>query len=433
MRFSVTKLAQALVPPYEPTPTGNLTLSSMDRYPRGCRYLYDSIHVFGHGEEPAKVIREALSRALVPYYPIAGRLVDSDQGEPEVACTGDGVWFVEASASCNLGDVNHLERPLMIPKQLLLPCPSPETKERDAILLMQVTGFTCGGFALGIRFNHAFFDGTGVGQFLKAVAEMAKGLARPTVEPIWCREAIPNPPRLYNEPKLLITSPLELFVLDLSLDHVHQMKSKFTKETSRICTKFEVLTAKVWQSLVRAINLDPHVDVCLIFTTNVRHLMQQILPPEGGYYGNCMYRATVTATRGKITNASLVEIVSLIQEAKDELMSRFSKWLMGDPAADPFKEPLRYGSLWVTDWTRVGFSELDYGWGGPVHVVPLSDTEFVPLCFILKPPAAKQSVRLMTRCVAKEHLPSFLDHMNSISASTVLNQFEDEYFCPKSE
>lgn len=139
MGFSVTKLAQALVPPYEATPTGSLPLSSMDRNPRGLRYLYDSIHVFGHGDEPAKVIREALSKALVPYYPVAGRIVDSHQGEPEVACTGDGVWFVEASADCNLGDVNHLERPLMIPKQALLPCPSPQTKEKDAILLMQVT------------------------------------------------------------------------------------------------------------------------------------------------------------------------------------------------------------------------------------------------------------------------------------------------------
>ncbi|XP_038985191.1 myricetin 3-O-glucosyl 1,2-rhamnoside 6'-O-caffeoyltransferase AT2-like isoform X2 [Phoenix dactylifera] len=414
MRFSVTKLAQAMVPPYEATPTGNLPLSSMDRNPRGLRYLYDSIHVFGHGDEPAKVIREALSRALVPYYPVAGRIVDSHQGEPEVACTGDGVWFVEASVNCNLGDVNHLERPLMIPKQALLPCPSPETKEKDAILLVQVTGFTCGGFALGIRFNHAFFDGIGVGQFLKAVAEIAKGLSRPAVEPIWCREAIPNPPKLCKDPELLITAPLELLVMDLSLDRVHQMQSQLTKETARTCTKFEVLTAKVWQSLIRAINLDPHVEVCLVFTANVRHLMHQILPPEGGYYGNCMYRATATATRGKIMNSSLGEIVSLIQEAKEELPTRFSKWLMGDPEADPFRVPLRYGSLWVTDWTRVGFFELDFAWGRPLHVVPLSDSEFVPLCFMLKPPADKQSARLMTRCAAKEHLSRFHDEINLI-------------------
>lgn len=135
----MTKLAQALVPPYEATRTDNLPLSSMDRNSRGLKDLYDLIHVFGHGDETAQVIREALSKALVPYYPVAGRIMDSHQGEPEVACTGDGVWSVEASADCNLGDVNHLERPLMIPKQALLPCHSPETQEKDAILLMQVT------------------------------------------------------------------------------------------------------------------------------------------------------------------------------------------------------------------------------------------------------------------------------------------------------
>lgn len=277
-----------------------------------------------------------------------------------------------------------------------------------------MTGFTCGGFALGIRFNHAFFDGIGLGQFLKAVAEIAKGLARPTVEPIWCREAIPNPPKLYKEPELLVTTPLELLVMDLALDRVNQMQSQFTKETGRTCTKFEVLAAKVWRSLIRAIDLDPHVDVCLVVATNVRRLMHHILPPEGGYYGNCIYRATVTAARGKIMNASLVEMVSLIQEAKEELPTRFPKWLMGDPAADPFRAPLRYGSLWMTDWTRVGFFELDFGWGRPHHVVPLSDSEFVPLCFMLKPPAAKQSARLMTRCASKEHLSRFHDQMNLI-------------------
>lgn len=71
----------------------------------------------------------------------------------------------------------------------------------------------------------------------------------------------------------------------------------------------------------------------------------------------------VTATRGKIMSASLVEMVGLIQEAKEELPTRFPKWLMGDPTANPFQAPLRYGSLWVTDWTRVGFFELDFGWG----------------------------------------------------------------------
>ncbi|CAL9777881.1 unnamed protein product [Musa acuminata subsp. burmannicoides] len=78
-----------------------------------------------------------------------------------VACTASGVWFVEASADCTLEDVNRLQRPLSIP-----------AAEQVCYL---VTQFRCGGFAVGIRFNHAVFDGVGAGQFFKAVGEMVQG------------------------------------------------------------------------------------------------------------------------------------------------------------------------------------------------------------------------------------------------------------------
>jgi hypothetical protein len=55
-----------------------------------------------------------------------------------VDCTGQGVWFVEAAASCALADVNYLERPLLIPKEELLPCPPPEEKLEDLIIMAQV-------------------------------------------------------------------------------------------------------------------------------------------------------------------------------------------------------------------------------------------------------------------------------------------------------
>lgn len=88
--------------------------------------------------EPAKAIRGALSRALVPYHPVAGRIVASDKGEAEVACTASGVWFVEASADCTLEDVNRLQRPLSIPAAELLPQAPTKADSEGLILLVQV-------------------------------------------------------------------------------------------------------------------------------------------------------------------------------------------------------------------------------------------------------------------------------------------------------
>uniref|UniRef100_A0A804JC70 Uncharacterized protein n=1 Tax=Musa acuminata subsp. malaccensis TaxID=214687 RepID=A0A804JC70_MUSAM len=387
MRFSVNKLVPELVAAAEPTPSGRLPLSSMDRI-AAVRVLADTILVFQQGLAPAKAIKAALSRALVPYYPVAGRIFEPRPGEPEVACTGEGVWFVEASVDCNLKDVNNLERPLLLPKEELIPFAPAEVKEEDLIMMMQVTEFTCGGFAVGTRLSHVVFDGLGAAQFLKAVAEIARGHARPVVHPVWCRDAIPSPPKL---------SPV---------------KNQFWRETGQTCSTFDVVTATAWQCRTRAICFDAHVDVHLGFAANTRHLLRGLLPQEG-YYGNCVYPMGIKAKAGTIAGSSPVAVIELIRDAKERISTKFLDWMMGETAEeDPYRVPPGYGTLVVSDWRLMGFSEVNYGWGEPIHVTPLNDdSNFVASCIYLSPPKPKQGLRLMTRCCEKDHLPAFHEEM----------------------
>lgn len=46
----------------------------------------------------ARVLKDALSRALVPFYPMAGRLKKDEDGRVEIDCQGQGVLFVEAES-----------------------------------------------------------------------------------------------------------------------------------------------------------------------------------------------------------------------------------------------------------------------------------------------------------------------------------------------
>lgn len=46
-----------------------------------------------------KALKDALSRALVPFYPMAGRLKRDEDGRIEIDCNGEGVLFVEAESS----------------------------------------------------------------------------------------------------------------------------------------------------------------------------------------------------------------------------------------------------------------------------------------------------------------------------------------------
>jgi hypothetical protein len=142
---TVARSAPELVPPAGPTPGGTLPLSSIDKT-AAVRVSVDFVQVFpaaagaAVGDQDAAVaaMRDGFARALVPYYPVAGRIADASPGEPVVECTGQGVWFVEAAASCALADVNNLERPLLIPKEELLPRPHPGDKLEDLIVMAQV-------------------------------------------------------------------------------------------------------------------------------------------------------------------------------------------------------------------------------------------------------------------------------------------------------
>lgn len=42
------------------------------------------------------VLKDGLSKSLVYYYPIAGRLKRNESGRAEINCTGEGATFIEA-------------------------------------------------------------------------------------------------------------------------------------------------------------------------------------------------------------------------------------------------------------------------------------------------------------------------------------------------
>jgi len=112
--------------------------------------------------------------------------------------------------------------------------------------MLQVTQFTCGGFVIGLESSHSVFDGLGSAQFLNCVAEFARGLQHPLVEPVWCREAIPKPPGVVYGPLDTAAAPtlpmpsfkLEQVIIDISLGDISRFKNQFFELTGHRCFVF---------------------------------------------------------------------------------------------------------------------------------------------------------------------------------------------------
>lgn len=125
MAMSVIRTKRGLVKPAEEIPlTTVLDLSAIDRLPV-LRCNARTLHVFKHGPEATRVIREALSKALVPYYPLAGRLKESKP--------------VEASSDCTLRSVNFFDDVHSIPYDHLLPDAIPESQCIHPLVQIQVS------------------------------------------------------------------------------------------------------------------------------------------------------------------------------------------------------------------------------------------------------------------------------------------------------
>jgi hypothetical protein len=178
MSVVVTKSSPVVVRPSEPAGSSHINLSSADECQEGSPVT--ALLVFDHPiDDPVETIKRALSQALGHYQPIAGRLVD-DGGVLRIACTGEGVSFVGASA-------NYALRPTSMMLQIndvVLRYPAELCGHGDPLLLMQVTEFMCGGFTVAVTWNHVVADGMGMAQFLQAVDELVRGMPAPSVLPV---------------------------------------------------------------------------------------------------------------------------------------------------------------------------------------------------------------------------------------------------------
>ncbi|KAF8724637.1 hypothetical protein HU200_020908 [Digitaria exilis] len=438
MSFSVRRRSPpALVVPSGPTPTGELIpLTSMDK----ARLFssFTSLHVFAGGatsiHDPAETIRRAISAALVHYYPVAGRIVtlgpsagDDDDHDFRLACTGDGVLFAAATASCTLRDARFF---LNAPPHADLALRYGTCSVSDPLLLVQVTEFACGGYAVAATWNHGVADGFGMAQLLRAVGELARGLS-PSVKPVRHDESIPDVPQhllaavLRRRTHAEVFKPVEYAYCDITIPRsfIDRVKAEWRCAHAgdvRPCTEFEAVTAAIWRCRTRAIGAgaDDEAPAPLVFAANIR----RHVGAKEGYYGNCLTAQLVTAASGSVASGggAVVDLVRLIRDAKERIQAEV---VAGGEGSGSRRETVAlgeelvtalcgYNALYVSSWGGLGMDGVDFGDGPPVRVLPSKERVGAPACYPCLPRRRKDddddaSIAVAT-CVTEEHVDEFM-------------------------
>ncbi|KAG9444251.1 hypothetical protein H6P81_015591 [Aristolochia fimbriata] len=278
----------------------------------------------------ASVLKEALGKALVPFYPLAGRLGRDENGRIDIDCNGEGALFVEAETDSYIDDMGGF-------------APSPELKKflpdvrdtysRDvsyfSLFVVQVTRFKCGGVTVGTGLHRFAADGISALHFINHWADIAwlGDAAELAVEPYFDRTLLrPRDPPAPSFPHVEyhsaaasanVTGPLAAALLTLTQEQLSHLKWKATSEDgapmAKSYTTYEALTGHIWRCACKARDLPDAQESKVYLYAEGRNRLQPPLPP--GFFGNPIFLATPIATVGDLVSRPLSCAAGQVQKA----------------------------------------------------------------------------------------------------------------------
>ncbi|KAL1566539.1 Benzyl alcohol O-benzoyltransferase [Salvia divinorum] len=376
--FKVSRKTPELIRPAKPTPHELRILSDIDDQD-GLRFQMPLVLIYRHnpsmvGRDPARVIRDAVAKALVFYYPFAGRLREFATRKLVVECTGEGVLFVEADADATLLQLGTLLPPIQNLRELLYDVPSAAGVVDCPLMLIQVTRLLCGGFVVAWRLCHTMSDAAGILQFFTAVGELACGAARPSVLPVWerhilCARYPPHVTMRHPEHDIVIDTKRTNIPHDRTMRHFFFGPTEISTLRQSLpphlhnCSKFQIVAACMWRCRTIATFSHPSEDVRLLCVVNIRKRLNPPLPE--GYYGNAIVYPAAVTTAEELLKNPLHYAVELVKKAIHEATDEYVKSVV-DLMVLRGRPNLTGARTYLVSYAK-GFEEVDVGWGKPAY------------------------------------------------------------------
>jgi hypothetical protein len=140
LNIRLTTRSSTIVPPISETPKMVVWNANVDLVVP--RIHVASVYFYRPTGDPnffnGDVVREAIGKTLVPFFPMGGRLIRQEDGRIAINCEGQGVLFVEADADAYIDDFGDFAcQPAM---QQLVPKVEPTTDISSyPLLVLQVS------------------------------------------------------------------------------------------------------------------------------------------------------------------------------------------------------------------------------------------------------------------------------------------------------
>ncbi|OAY65186.1 Shikimate O-hydroxycinnamoyltransferase [Ananas comosus] len=384
-------LESCLVAPSEETPKHGLWLSNLDL--AAARGHTPTVYFYrpsgDHNFFSVEAVKAALSKALVPFYPLqavsmwaetaasrstATRRARSSSRHgaitPSTASESSSRRRRRGDCSC---DADSADAPWSCSTIL----PSSLKTERSN---MQVTFLKCGGVALGTAMHHFATDGPSAFHFIQTWASLARGEAADALPPPFLDRTLlraRSPPSVvFDHPEYSpdtfsarSTAPYVAAILKLSKGQIALLKSRASGGSSGYAVStFRAVTAHVWRCFCVTRKLAPDAQTRLYLPAQIRNHVKPPLPQH--YFGNALIRVSAVTTVTELVNGSPSFAVEKIKSAVDKVNDVYVRSvidyleLQGKRCMSA-RNGVRDTDLWAISWLGMPMYDADFGWGLP--------------------------------------------------------------------
>ncbi|KAL7128000.1 hypothetical protein ABFS83_14G286700 [Erythranthe nasuta] len=348
-------------------------------------------------------LEESLARILPLFYPLAGRYIKEKH---MVDCNDEGAEFSVASVDCDLVTVTGGGGGSSAAEQLnhLLPLEIGAADEpTDPMLAVQINKFRCGGVAIGVCASHRISDSASLGIFLTAWADAAAGRNSVVIKPDFdSPEFFPSenlPPLDFGVSRTRDTSVVcDRFLLDKdAISILRDTACPDWRSTvaggGRPPSRVVVVSTVLTQALLRADRAKNGGVSRASLIAQAINVRERTIPPVPKHAWGTWVSLSYLEHNAEETNHSLEpdEYPGLARKMRETTMQgvkdcprilsdkQFGRWVLVDSYFNAAKKASSpdYKVIWITDWSKFGEYELDFGFGKPVWVsladVPLQD------------------------------------------------------------